>query len=119
MDFFFLKKRRIVCAAFLSKGGHWKKRRLRRASFKKILLGQSLVVLGVQGRSPRKKIGAYDIKVLAFSFHFPVDKFAAQLTSLLRPEQLRRLYSIQKTAIHEARPYLEAQRSSKAGALCR
>ena len=71
------------------------------------------------GAEPPEKFGGYDMKVLAFPFHFPVDKFAAQLTSLLRPEQLRRLYNIQKTAIHEARPYLEAQRSSKTDALCR
>ena len=99
MDFFFFEKKGGSCALLFyqkaaiekesgacggpfSKDGTLKNRRLRRALFKKILLGQSLhQVFGGPGAEPPEKFWGYDIKVLAFSFHFPMDKFAAQLTS--------------------------------------
>ena len=79
-----IEKKSGACGGPFSKDGTLKNRHLRWALFKKILLGQSLhQVLGVRGRSPRKNFGSYDIKVLVFSLHFPMHKFAAQLTSPL------------------------------------
>ena len=139
--FFFWKKRRIVCGAFLSKGGHWKKkRRLRRAFFKKRHPEKSAPAVGFiqkdtsrtittssnggPGAEPPEKFWELWHKSLSVFFTFsngqvrrPINFPFGGLSCFV--SCLCRLYNIQKTAIYEARPYLEAQRSWKAGALRR
>ena len=66
---FFWKKRRLVCAAFLSKGGHWKKTAPAAGFIQKHTFRTSASSFGGPGAEPRKKLGLWH-KGLSVFFSF-------------------------------------------------
>ena len=85
MDFFFWKKKADRVRCFFIKRRPLKKKAAPAVGFIQKDTSRTITTssIGGPGTESLEKFGSYDIKVLVFSLHFPMDKFAAQLTSPL------------------------------------